>query len=144
MSLDINVTYILVLALFIVPLLVLNFFAFRPFMDLFEARYAKLEGALEKANEMLKSADEKAATFNEKIRVATHKGIEARNTVRKQSTDAMNARVESERSRVQASLKAALSELAEKRGQALSAVEKEAHLIAELAANKLLGRSVRA
>ena len=49
MSLDLDVTYIIVLALFLVPVVFLNGIVFKPFMALFEERHERLEGAVERA-----------------------------------------------------------------------------------------------
>lgn len=142
MSLDINITYILVLALFLVPLLVLNGFVFRPFLKLFEERHEQLEGAVKRAEVMLDQAEERARTFESKIQVATQRGIEARNRIRAEATKEMNARLDKERAALAKKTEKALVELDSVRRTALADVMVEAERIAHAAASKLLGRGV--
>ena len=142
MSLDINVTYILVLALFLVPVLLLNGIVFRPFLKLFEERHEQLEGAVKRAEEMLDQAEDRARTFESKIQVATQKGIEARNRIRALAATDMNARLEQERQSLAKRTEQALAELDKKRREALADVMVEAERIAHETASKLLGRGV--
>jgi F-type H+-transporting ATPase subunit b len=142
MSLDINITYILVLALFLVPVLLLNGIVFRPFLKLFEERHEQLEGAVKRAEEMLDQAEDRARTFESKIQVATQKGIEARNRIRGDAANEMNARVEKERQALAKKTEQALAELDKKRREALADVMVEAERIAHQTASKLLGRGV--
>lgn len=142
MSLDINITYILVLALFLVPVLILNGILFRPFLRLFEERHEQLEGAVKRAEEMLDQAEERAKTFESKIQVATQKGIDARNEIRASATAEMNARIEAERKKLAEKLDAALADLEKKRREAMAEVTVEAEKIAHATASKLLGRGI--
>jgi F-type H+-transporting ATPase subunit b len=142
MSLDINITYILVLALFLIPLLVLNGFVFRPFLKLFEERHEQLEGAVKRAEVMLDQAEERARTFESKIQVATQRGIEARNRIRAEATKEMNARLDQERAALAKKTEKSLVELDSKRRAALADVMVEAERIAHATASKLLGRGV--
>src|SRR5688500_4783819 len=142
MSLDINITYILVLALFLVPVLILNGIVFRPFLKLFEERHEQLEGAVVRAEEMLRRAEDQAKAFESKIQVATQKGIEARNRLRAAATTEMNARLEKERQGLAKKTEQALAELDKKRREALADVMVEAERIAHMTASKLLGRGV--
>ncbi len=142
MSLDLDVTYILVLALFLVPLVALNALVFRPFLKLFELRHERMEGAVARAEGMLAEAAERARTFEERIRVATAKGIEARNQIRSAATAEMNARIEAEKAQLAAKLSVALADLEKKRRAALADVHVEAERLASLTAQKLLGRNV--
>jgi F-type H+-transporting ATPase subunit b len=142
MSLDINITYILVLALFLVPVVLLNGIVFRPFLKLFEERHEKLEGAVKRAEHMLDQASERARTFESKIQVATQKGIEARNKIRAAAAAEMNARLEKERQTLAKKTEQALVELDKKRREALADVMVESERIAHETASKLLGRGV--
>lgn len=142
MSLDLNVTYVLVLVLFLIPLLFLNAILFRPFLKLFEERHERLEGALARAEGMLAKAEERAETFNEKIKVATARGIEKRNEIRASARTDMDERIAAEKAALDTRLAAALEEIAKKRRVAHADIIVEAEKIAELTATKLLGRSI--
>lgn len=142
MSLDLNVTYILVLVLFLIPLLFLNAILFKPFLKLFEERHERLEGAVVRAEGMLAQAEERAATFNEKIKVATSRGIEKRNEIRATARAEMDARIDEEKKALATRLEGALAEIEKKRREAHADIIVEAEKIAELTASKLLGRNV--
>ena len=81
-QLDLDFSYILVLALLLVPFVILNSLVFGPFMKMLSERHERLEGALEKANRRLDEAEDKARAFDEKIQAATQKGVEIRNQIR--------------------------------------------------------------
>jgi len=141
MELDLDITYILVIALFLVPLLILNFVVFRPFLRVFEERHDRLEGAIERADQMLVEAEKQAESFREQIRAASIQGEERRNAIRQETRERMNARIEEEKKKLGEKLSAALSELESKRDDALSRLDAEADRLAESTARKILGRS---
>ncbi len=140
MQLDLDITYIVVLALFLAPLLLLNALVFRPFLELFEARHDRLEGALERADQMLAEAEREAQAFSEQIRAATQKGLERRNAIRQEATDSMNRRIEEERQALQKKLDEAVADIQTKRDAAMAQVQQTAESFAETTASKLLGR----
>ena len=142
MTLDLDVTYVLVLALFLVPLLMLNALVFKPFLEMFEARHERLEGALERASRALDQAAQEERSFKEKIGDATREGIERRNALRIEAETRMRARVASERAKIQGRLEGALDALRQDRADARARMQQEAERIAELTATKLLGRSL--
>lgn len=142
MELDLDITYILVIALFLVPVLILNFLVFRPFLRLFEERHDRLEGAIERANQMLTEAEEQADAFREQIRAASAQGEERRNAIRREARERMDARIDAEKKRLSEQLSSAFSELEAKRDEALARMEAEAERLAESTATKLLGRSL--
>ncbi|MEM7676182.1 MAG: ATP synthase F0 subunit B [Myxococcota bacterium] len=142
MSLDLNVTLVIVLALFLVPVLFLNLLVFKPFLKLFDERHERLEGSVKRAEEMLERAEEQARTFSERIKVATAKGLEVRNEMRSKAQAQMNAKLEAERGKLAQKLTGALKELEGKRTKAMGDIKGEAQKIAEATASKLLGRAL--
>lgn len=142
LSIDLDVTYLIVLALFLAPLLILNGLLFGPFMKLFAERHEKLEGALARAETMISEAEERARAFEAKIQVATARGIDARNRLRGEAAQEMNGRIEAERVKLAERLETALLELKKKRLEALADVTVEADRMARATASKILGRAV--
>lgn len=140
LSLDLDVTYLFVLALFLVPLLILNGLLFGPFLKLFAERHEQLEGAVVRAETMLAEAEQRAKAFEEKIQVATVRGLDARNRIRAEAAKENNERIEKERGKLAQNVEAALLDLRHKRRAALADAHVEATRLAELAAQKLLGR----
>lgn len=142
LELDLDVTYLLVLALFLLPLLILNGLIFAPFLKLFAERHDRLEGALLRAEDMLSRSEARAKSFEEKIQVATARGMDARNKIRAEAAAEMNVRIEAEKVKIAERVEHALSELKTKRLEALADATVEATRLAELTAAKLLGRGV--
>jgi F0F1-type ATP synthase membrane subunit b/b' len=140
--LDLDITYIFVLALFLLPLLILNGVLFQPFLNLFERRHEQVEGAIARAERRLTEAEAKAKSFEEKIQVATTRGIEARNRIRTEAQKAMNARIDQERQALAQKLSGALADIQKARQASLAEVEQQSKRLAELTASKLLGRGI--
>ena len=141
-QLDLDFSYILVLALLLVPFVILNAFVFGPFMKLLGERHEKLEGALERAGQRLDEAEDKARAFDEKIQAASARGSELRNQIRADAQKAMNARIEAEKQTLQKRLDATLAELRETQKTARAQTEAQGRRLGELTAAKLLGRSL--
>jgi F-type H+-transporting ATPase subunit b len=142
MELDLDITYVFVIALFLLPLILLNFLVFRPFLKVFEERHDKLEGAMERADEMLEEAERKAEEFQDQIRAATKEGVDRRNEIRQAATDAMNRRIDEERKRLADKLKGAVSDLDGRRTEAMQDIDRHAQRLADQTTSKLLGRSI--
>lgn len=142
LTLDLDITYILVLALILIPLLVLNSFVFGPFMKLFEQRHEQLTGALARASKQLDEAEEKAKAFEEKIAAAATRGTELRSKIRADAQRDMSSKVDAERRRMAGVLAGEIEKLTATRNTALQAVQADASRLAELTATKLLGRGV--
>src|SRR5689334_21329405 len=81
LTLDLDITFILVLALFLVPLIGLNSLVFGPFLKLFEKRHDQLEGALERAGKRLEEAEVREKAFHAKMADASKKGLDIRNEI---------------------------------------------------------------
>jgi len=141
-ELDLDITYVFAIALFLVPLLLLNFIVFRPFLAVFEERHDKLEGAVERADAMLAEAEEKAEAFNERIKEASRQGAERRDRSRREATERMNEQLQAERQRLTSKLEGAVAELETAREKAMSTVNEQAKTLAEETAARILGRKV--
>ena len=142
MAIDFDLTLIMVLGLFMVVLITMNVFVFGPFRKLFEARHEQLTGALERADAAIKEAEEKAATFKDKIQVASRKGMEARDEIRTEATKALNKRLEEERVKLKAKVEDSLKQIDSSKADALSKARSQGEDLAKLAAHKLLGRAL--
>lgn len=142
LTLDLDVTYILILVLFILPFVILNGIVFGPFMKLFKERHEKLEGALVRAEARLDEAEAKAKAFEEKIKVASSRGVAARDKIRAEAQANMGRRLEEERKRMAEKLAAALTEVGSAKAAGLAQVAVDAKKLAETTAAKLLGRQV--
>jgi len=140
LTLDLDMTLILVLALVMVPFLILNGMIFKPFLKLFEARHERVEGAITRANQKLDEAEAKAQQFEEKIKIATRQGLDAREQLRGEANKAMNERIDAERKTVNEKGDKALAEVKTARDSAMATVRSEANRLAEATATKLIGR----
>jgi F0F1-type ATP synthase membrane subunit b/b' len=107
LTLDLDITFILVLALLLLPLLILNGLVFGPFMKLFAERHEKLQGALERAKAQLDDAEEKGRAFEAKMKEAAARGTEVRNQIRNDTQREMTSRIEAEKGRLAGKLEVA-------------------------------------
>lgn len=142
LTLDLDITFILVLALLLLPLLILNGLVFGPFMKLFAERHEKLQGALERAKAQLDDAEEKGRAFEAKMKEAAARGTEVRNQIRNDTQREMNSRIEAEKARLAGKLEVAQGEVRQARAEAMSKVDQDAKRLAEATAAKLLGRAI--
>lgn len=142
LTLDLDATYILVLVLFLLPLVILNGIVFGPFMKLFQERHERLEGALARAGARLDEAEVKAKSFEEQIKVASSRGVAARDKIRAEAQANMARRLEEERKRMADKLAVALREVEAAKATGLGQVTAESKKLAEATAAKLLGRQV--
>jgi len=142
LTLDVDATYVVVLALLLIPFVILNGLVFKPFLAVFDERHERVEGALARADKKIEEAEAKAKAFEAKIKTATQKGIEARSAIRGAAQAAVNARVEGERGKLDRKVEAALAEIDATQGAALASVDAEARRLAEVTAAKLLGRGI--
>jgi F-type H+-transporting ATPase subunit b len=142
LTLDLDITFILVLALLLLPLLILNGLVFGPFMKLFAERHEKLQGALERAKAQLDDAEDKGRAFEAKMKEAAARGTEVRNQIRNDTQREMNSRIEAEKARLAGKLEVAQGEVRQARAEAMSKVDQDAKRLAEATAAKLLGRAI--
>ena len=142
LTLDVDATALVALALIIFPFVILNGLVFKPFLELFEKRHDRIEGAVERANQKLEEAERQAEAFEEQIEAAKRKGLEKRNAIRAAAQTAMNEKIAEEQSSVEQRVKQSLAEIAKEKEGAMSTVSAEAHRLADITASKLLGRNI--
>lgn len=142
MSFDINITYFILLGLFLLVAFLLNKVVFGPFLELFQERYDKMEGAVESAEALLKQAADQEATFRQQIKKATAVGIDARAKIRGEAQQKMSQRIAAEKARQQEVLGKRIAELDALRETAMKKATAEAQALATMTAEKLLGRSI--
>ena len=140
LTLDLDPTILIVLAILLVPFIVLNGLVFRPFIKVFDERHERVEGALQRAGLKIEEAEAKAAAFEEKMQIATRKGMEARDTIRTAANEVVNGRIAEEKEKLAGRVEDELTAVQKAREDALAAVQVEATRLAEMTASKLLGR----
>lgn len=142
LTLDLDPTYIVVLALMTIPFLILNTLVFGPFLKIFDERHDRIEGALERADKKIEEAERNAKAFETKIEIATTKGVERRNAIRAEAQSVMATRIEAERKRVGEKVAGAVAEIQKTRTEAMAKVDDEARKLAAATAAKLIGRGL--
>ena len=142
LTLDVDVTALVALALLIFPFVILNGLVFKPFIALFEERHDRIEGAVERADAKLDEAEQKAQQFKTELEAAKRKGLEHRNSVRAAAQAAMSQKIAEEQAVVEERVGEALIEITKAKETAMVTVNTEAHRLADATASKLLGRSV--
>ena len=142
LTLDLDVTAFVVVALIILPFLILNGLVFKPFIELFEKRHDRIEGAVERADAKLEEAERKATEFQSQLEATKRKGLQHRNSIRAAAQSAMSQKIALEQVTVEERVSEALLEITRAKDSAMVTVNTEAHRLAEATASKLLGRRV--
>ncbi len=142
LSLDLNITIAFVLALIAIMLVFMNWLVIGPFVKHLEERHEQLDGSIERSEKMLKRAEEQAERFAERIKVATTRGLEARDSIRTKAQAQLAVRIEEQRASLAVALDKAMAQLDEKRKNAMEEIEGQAQELAQTTASKLLGRTL--
>ena len=79
---DIDLSYFIILVLFLILAVILNFILFKPILAVRDKREARTAGARKDAAEKQRQAEEAARSYETKIRQARSQGSEQRTVVR--------------------------------------------------------------
>lgn len=139
---DFDLTVIIQLAIFLVLLVVLTKFVFQPFLAMQQERDANIDGAKEKAQNLDGEADDKIASYEEKMVAARKEAASIRAELRQQG-EAQAAEVLSEaRGESDAKIESARTRIATSAESARKELRQRADAVAAGIASKLLGREV--
>lgn len=139
---DLDGTFFLQLAIFVVAFFVLRALLFKPAIALFEAREEAIEGAARDALQFEREAEEKETAFAEQMRDVRLKGAALREELRAKGK-ADEAELLSEvRSETDKELTEAEAQLTKAAEEARAKIQAETPALARQIASKLLDREV--
>ncbi len=136
---DLDISFFIQLANFIITLLVLNLLMFRPIREIIRKRSELMSDQLAKVENFTTSADSKVKDYEAALDSARKQGMEIRNGFKEQGAKEEQA-VLSEAGKVAAvTLKEARAEVASEKGAALKVLDGEIEAFAQKVTAKVLG-----
>ncbi len=139
---DIDGTVFVQLGIFLLLLIVLTRFVFKPYLALRAERSTRIEGAKEEAQGLATDADTKLARYEEQILKTRKEAAATRLELRKEGESTASGKLAEARSSADAKLEAARQKLGKSADAAQLALRARADVIARSIAGKLLGREV--
>ncbi|MCA9600572.1 MAG: ATP synthase F0 subunit B [Polyangiales bacterium] len=139
---ELDITLVLQLAIFLTAFFVLRSLVFNPMLALFSAREASIDGAREEAKRMEREAKEKATSFDDEIRKIRAVSQEERDRLRQEGLRREREILEHVRLETDATLKDAEQKLKLEASQSRTEIRNVVPALAREIASKLLGREV--
>ncbi|HAJ28173.1 MAG TPA: hypothetical protein DCG53_13185 [Syntrophus sp. (in: bacteria)] len=140
---DINLTLFVQMANFLVLIVILNYLLYKPILAILDRRKKRLdesEGEIKRLNE---TVEQKAAEYEEKLRLAKQDALGKKNEILKEAADSAKAIIDERRSKIPAML----AEFQGKVGQEVDAARRilkdQSQKISAEIAEKVLGRSLQ-
>lgn len=129
---ELNITLIVQLMVFLTGVLWLSFVLFRPMLQLLEEREKRIEGTRREAEKLLTAGGEKSGIIDIRIEEARAQAMEERAALRSQGQKVYQDLVEGARREAQEKIGQARSEIQKAQTQASAALKKEAEALAGL------------
>jgi len=130
------------LGLFLLLLIVLTRFVFKPYLRLRAERGQRIEGAKEEAQKLAEDADSKLARYEDQILKTRKEAATTRLELRKEGETAAAGKLAEARGATDQKLEVARQKLSKSADAAQLALRARADVIARSVAQKLLGREV--
>lgn len=139
---DIDLTVVVQLVLFLVLFVVANRFLFQPYLQLRERRKARIEGARAEADRMTAEADAKLAAYEKQLAVARDRANEEGRKVRLEAAAHEREVTEAARRTAQQATDEAQATMRRETEAARAQLMPQADALARAITSKLLGREV--
>lgn len=139
---DVDLTVIVQLVLFLVLFVVANKLLFQPYLQLRERRKAGIEGARSEAERMTAQADAKLVDYEKQLAVARDRANEEGRKIRTQAANDERELTDKARKTAQASIESAQATMRRETESARAELMPQAEAIARTISAKLLGREV--
>jgi F-type H+-transporting ATPase subunit b len=139
---DFDWTVVVQFGLFVVMLLILSRYLWRPYFKVRDDRHAGIEGAREEAKMMATKARQMVADYDARFGAAKQRGAEERARLRSEAAAYERQVVGAARQEAQKALTEARAKVAEKASAARATLDKEASALGHNIVEKILGRKV--
>jgi len=140
---DINLTLFVQMANFLVLIAILNYLLYKPILAILDKRKSRLDESEGEIKRLNATVEQKAAEYEEKLRLAKQDALEKKNEILKEAADNAKAIIDERRSRIPAML----AEFQGKVGQEVDAARRilkdQSQKISAEIAEKVLGRSLQ-
>lgn len=140
---DINLTLFVQMANFLVLIVILNYLLYKPILAILDKRKRCLDESEGEIKRLNATVEQKAAEYEEKLRLAKQDALGKKNEILKEAADSAKAIIDERRSKIPAML----AEFQGKVGQEVDAARRilkdQSQKISAEIAEKVLGRSLQ-
>lgn len=140
---DINLTLFVQMANFLVLIVILNYLLYKPILAILDKRKRRLDESKGEIKRLNATVEQKAAEYEEKLRLAKQDALGKKNEILKEAADSAKAIIDERRSKIPAML----AEFQGKVGQEVDAARRilkdQSQKISAEIAEKVLGRSLQ-
>jgi F-type H+-transporting ATPase subunit b len=140
---DINLTLFVQMANFLVLIVILNYLLYKPILAILDKRKRRLDESEGEIKRLNATVEQKAAEYEEKLRLAKQDALGKKNEILKEAADSAKAIIDERRSKIPAML----AEFQGKVGQEVDAARRilkdQSQKISAEIAEKVLGRSLQ-
>ncbi|MEI7636412.1 MAG: ATP synthase F0 subunit B [Syntrophus sp. (in: bacteria)] len=140
---DINLTLFVQMANFLLLIVILNYLLYKPILAILDKRKMRLDESEGEIKRLNATVEQKAAEYEEKLRVAKQDALGKKNEILKEAADSAKAIIDERRSKIPAML----AEFQGKVGQEVDAARRilkdQSQKISAEIAEKVLGRSLQ-
>jgi F0F1-type ATP synthase membrane subunit b/b' len=139
---DINVTILIQLGLFLFVLVTASGLLIRPFLRIIEERHQKTQGLKDEIDRLARLAEENQTAYVARVREARNVARQEREALRAQGNDEKRKLLAQVRSDIAQALNDTRDRIARSEGEAGVALARERDQLAKLLVAKVLGREV--
>lgn len=139
---ELNLSFVFQVINFLLLLLILNIFLFKPIRKVLADRQSELTGARDKAAEVDKDVAEKMAAYESRLKEIRGKGFEERESLKKEAAAEESRILEAARSEAGSTLSAIKQKIAKEASDAKVLLQEQAKGLSLEICQKVLGRSL--
>lgn len=139
---SIDLSFVVQVINFLLLLLILNVFLFKPIRKVLADREAELTGAREKAAAVDRDVAEKMAQYEARLREMKGKGFEEREALKKEAQAEESRLLDAARTEAGSTLSAIKQKVATEAADARKALQEQARSLSQEICEKVLGRSL--
>jgi len=139
---ELNLSFVFQVVNFLLLLLILNIFLFKPIRKVLADRESELTGSREKAVAVDKDVAEKMAAYESRLKEIKGKGFEERESLKKEAAAEEAKLLEAARTEAGTTLSAIKQRIAKEAADARTALQEQAKGLSLEICEKVLGRSL--
>lgn len=128
---------------FLVLIVILNVLLYKPILSIIEKRKKRLEASEEEIRGLNKTVEEKAAEYEEKLRLAKQDALSVKTEILKEAADQGKAIIEEKRSAIPAMMADFQQKVTQEVNAARQILKDQSQKISMQIAEKVLGRSLQ-
>ena len=140
---DINLTLFVQMANFLVLIVILNYLLYKPILAILDKRKRRLDESEGEIKRLNATVEQKAAEYEEKLRLAKQDALGKKNEILKEAADSAKAIIDERRSKIPAMLAEFQGNVGQEVDAARRILKDQSQKISAEIAEKVLGRSLQ-